>query len=84
MPHHKSAAKRIKTNLKRQIYNTHYKSMLKTLIKNILSITDKATGEQQLKKVYSLLDKLAQKNVIHKNKAANQKARLSKFVASLS
>ena len=83
MPHHKSTIKRVKTNLKRQEYNTHYKTMMKTAIKKVLSIRDKELGLKELKNIYSLLDKLAKKKIIHKNKAANQKSRLAKYVASL-
>jgi len=83
MPHHKSALKRVKTNLKRQKYNTHYKSMMKSAIKKVLGSTVKETAIQSLKDIYSLLDKLAKKKIIHKNKAANQKAQMARFVNSL-
>ena len=83
MPHHKSTIKRVKTNLKRQEYNKHYKSMMKTAIKKVRVAQDKELGLIELQNTYSILDKLARKNIIHKNKAANQKARLAKFVASL-
>jgi len=83
MPHHKSAIKRVKTNLKRQEYNKHYKAMMKNAIKKVLSIQDKELGLLELKNIYSLLDRIAKKNIIHKNKAANQKSRLAKYVASL-
>ena len=83
MPHHKSTIKRVKTNLKKEYYNTHYKSILKSSIKKVLSLNEKESGINELKSVYSLLDKLARKNIIHKNNAANKKARLAKYVASL-
>ena len=44
---------------------------------------DKAAASEQLPKVISLLDKLAKKNIIHKNKAANLKSKLTKHVNSL-
>ena len=83
MPHHKSTMKRVKTNLKRQKYNTHFKSRMKTAIKSVLNSKDKEEGFEKLKETYSLLDKLARKNIIHRNKAANQKSRLTKHVNSL-
>lgn len=83
MPHHKSTIKRLKTNLKRQKYNTHYKSTVKTTIKKVLNSKEKEAGFEELKKAYSLLDKVARKNIIHKNRAANLKARLAKYVNSL-
>ena len=83
MPHHKSTIKRMKTNLKRQEYNTHYRSKMKSAIKNVLITEDKESALDKLKYTYSLLDKLARKKIIHKHKAANQKARLAKYVTSL-
>lgn len=44
---------------------------------------DKVVAQEQLPKVMSLLDKLAKKNIIHKNKAANLKSKLSKHVNKL-
>ena len=83
MPHHKSAVRRIRTSLKQNRYNTYYKSTLKTTLKKLVELEDKQEATDRLPKVYSLLDKLVNKNIIHKNKAANQKARLAKFVNSL-
>ena len=83
MAHHKSAIKRIRTNETSRQYNMHYKSMMKSEIKKILGMQDKEVAAQELNGAYSLLDKLAQKGIIHKNKAANQKARLTRHVASL-
>ncbi len=56
---------------------------MKTLIKNVRGEKDKAKAEAALKEAVSLLDKLAQKRSIHPNKAANQKAKLVKFVNKL-
>lgn len=44
---------------------------------------DKSVAEAQLPKVISLLDKLAKKNIIHKNKAANLKSKLTKHINKL-
>jgi len=83
MPNHKSAEKRIKTSLKQKKYNTYYKSTLRTTIKSLLKVTEKEEASAKLIETYSLLDKLVKKNIIHQNKAANQKARLAKHVNSL-
>lgn len=45
--------------------------------------TDKAEAQELYKKVAGMIDKLAKKNIIHKNKAANNKSKLAKFVNSL-
>lgn len=83
MAHHKSAIKRIKTNLKQNRRNVSYKTVMKNSIKRVLSITDKEAIQEELNKTYALLDKLAAKKMIHKNKAANQKSRLAKHANSL-
>ena len=45
--------------------------------------TDKEEAQELYKKVSSLLDKLAKKNIIHKNNAANKKAKLHKVMAAV-
>jgi small subunit ribosomal protein S20 len=84
MAHHKSALKRIKTSWKQNRRNVSYKSEMKSSIKNLLSIKDKETVQVELKKTYALLDKLAAKKIIHKNKAANKKSQLTRYANSIS
>lgn len=83
MGNYLSTIKRARQSKKHRERNTHYKSLLKTAIKRVLSTTDKKTAEEALGKTVSLLDKLASKRIIHKNKAANQKSRLTLFVNKL-
>lgn len=52
-------------------------------MKKLRSTTDKAEAQELLKTVTSMLDKLAKKNIIHRNKAANNKSKLTKLVNSL-
>ena len=56
---------------------------MKTAIKKVLNIEDKEVIQKELKDTYALLDKLAAKRIIHKNKAANQKSRLARHANSL-
>jgi small subunit ribosomal protein S20 len=56
---------------------------MKSAIKKVMNTSEKEDAEKELKRTYSLLDKLAKKRVIHPNKAANQKARLAKRVNGL-
>ncbi len=56
---------------------------MKTSEKKVLSITDKEVIQDELNKTYALLDKLAAKGIIHKNKAANKKSKLAKYANSL-
>jgi len=84
MPQHKSCEKRVKTNAKSNQRNVSYKTQMKSSIKKVRSITDKEAIQSELKETCSLLDKLASKKIIHRNKAANQKSKLSKYANSLS
>ncbi len=83
MPHHLSAKKRLRTNAKAAARNKHYRSMMKTALKNVMSATEKKEAEEAYQKATSMLDTLVSKGIIHKNKAANKKSRLAKYVNSL-
>ncbi|MBN2357531.1 30S ribosomal protein S20 [candidate division KSB1 bacterium] len=83
MAHHKSAIKRIKTNARNTERNKAHKSLLKTQIKKVRAANNREQGEMNYRETTSLLDSLAQKGVIHKNKAANQKAKLAALVNKL-
>ncbi len=56
---------------------------MRTAIKHVRACKEKVNGEQELKKTAKLLDQLVAKGVIHKNKAANSKSRLKRFVNTL-
>ncbi|GAB3271522.1 hypothetical protein GCM10027347_42840 [Larkinella harenae] len=53
------------------------------MIKKLRLTTDKAAATELYKTVSSLLDKLAKRNIIHKNKASNNKSKLAKLVNGL-
>jgi small subunit ribosomal protein S20 len=83
MANHKSAKKRIRANAAKRLRNRYQAKTTRTLIKTVRTSTDKAEAQSLYTKVASLLDKLAKKNVIHKNKAANQKSKLAKVIAKI-
>ncbi len=83
MAQHKSAKKRIRSSESRRVRNVSQKSRMKTMIKKVRAEKDKTKAEGFLKETVSLLDKLAVKRVIHPNKAANQKSKLTKIVNTL-
>ena len=83
MANHKSAIKRIRQSEKRRVHNKYYGKTTRNLIKKLRSVTEKAEAEQLYPKVAGMLDKLAKKNIIHKNKASNLKSKLAKKVNSL-
>lgn len=76
MPTHKSAEKRLKTAKRANIKNRQIKTQIKTLIKK----TETAPEEASYKQTASAVDTAARKGVIHPNKAARIKSRLSKLV----
>ena len=83
MANHKSALKRIRANQAKRLRNRYQAKTTRTFIKRLRGTTDKAEAQELYKKVTSMIDKLAKKNIIHKNKAANNKSKLAKLVASL-
>ncbi|MEE1080871.1 MAG: 30S ribosomal protein S20 [Bacteroidales bacterium] len=80
MANHKSSKKRIKQTIKRNENNRYYAKTARNAVRKLRATTDKAEAAAQLPKVSSMLDKLAKKNVIHANKAANLKSKLTKLV----
>jgi small subunit ribosomal protein S20 len=83
MAHHKSALKRIRQNDKRRLENRYYKKSTRTAIKNLRELKEKAEAEKFLPKVVSMIDRLAKRGNIHRNKAANLKSGLMRHVNSI-
>ena len=84
MPQHQSAKKRVRQTEKKRARNIQKRSKLKTAIKNVKSSANKEKALNELKKTVSILDQMATKNIIHKNKAANLKSKLTQYVNKLS
>ncbi len=83
MANHKSSLKRIRSDKAKYLRNRYQAKSTRTFIKQLRNTTDKAEAEELLKKVTGLIDKLAKTNIIHKNKAANNKSSLTQYVNSL-
>ncbi len=83
MANHKSAIKRIRANEAKRDLNRYQHKTARNIVKNIRKSSDKAEASALLLTAISALDKLAKKNVIHKNKASNLKSSLQKHVNSL-
>lgn len=83
MANHKSALKRIRSSETKRLRNRFQHKTTRTAIRKLRQTTDKVQAAALLKTVSSMVDKLARKNVIHKNKAANLKSSLTKFVNRL-
>jgi small subunit ribosomal protein S20 len=80
MAQHKSAEKRARSSARKAARNRQWLSRMKTAIKRVRAATDKEKAAEALRKTSRLLDQLAAKGVIHSNKAANSKSRLTRMV----
>ena len=83
MANHKSALKRIRSNDKKRLRNRFQHKTTRNAVRRLRELTDKKEATTLLPSVISMLDKLAKKNIIHTNKAANIKSKLTKRVAAL-
>lgn len=83
MANHKSALKRIRANEAKRLRNRYYLKTTRTFIKKLRATDTKAEALELFKKVSGMLDKLAKKNIIHRNNAANKKSKLQKFINGL-
>ena len=77
MANHKSSLKRIRQTATRKAHNHYYAQTTRNAVRVLRATTDKAAAEALLPKVSSMLDKLAKRNIIHRNKAANLKSSLA-------
>ena len=83
MANHKSALKRIRQAEKKRLHNRYYAKTMRNAVRKLRATTDKATAIELYPSVKKSLDKLAKRNIIHKNKAANLKSSLAKHINSL-
>lgn len=83
MANHKATKKDVRQSLKRRDRNRYYGKTTRNAIREILKISEKETATAELPKVISMIDKLAKRNVIHKNKASNLKSKLTKKIAAI-
>ncbi len=83
MANHQSALKRIRQNEVRRQENKYYAKTTRNAVKTLRNTTEKTEASELYPKIVSMLDRLAKRKTIHKNKAANLKSELSKYVNSL-
>ena len=76
MANHKSSLKRIRQEEKRRLHNRYY-------AKKLRATTDKAEAVAMYPGIQKMLDKLAKRNIIHKNKASNLKSKLAAHISKL-
>ncbi|MGD0712362.1 MAG: 30S ribosomal protein S20 [Bacteroidales bacterium] len=82
MAYHKSSKKRIRSTESKRVLNRYQARTARNVVKKLRSTKDKEEAKKDLPKVVSMLDKLAKKSIIHKNKASNLKSKLTKTVNS--
>ena len=80
MANHKSSVKRIRQTETRRLRNRYYAKTARNAVRRPRAMNDKAQATEAYNKVSSMLDRLARKNVISKNKAANLKSKLAKHL----
>ena len=83
MANHKSSIKRIRSNDAKRLRNRYQAKTMRNAIKELKEDADQKSASEKLPKIIAMVDKLAKKSVIHKNKAANLKSKLTKKINAL-
>jgi small subunit ribosomal protein S20 len=83
MANHKSSVKRIRQDKKKALHNKYYAKTMRNAVRKLRAMNDKDEAVALYPKVQKMLDKLAKTNIIHKNKAANLKSSLCKYINKL-
>ncbi len=84
MANHDSSKKRIRQTATRRLRNRYYAKTARNAVRNLRKMTVKAEAEARYPQVVAMLDRLASKNTISKNKASNLKSKLAKHIAKIS
>lgn len=83
MANHKATKKDVRQSAKRRERNKYYGKTTRNAIRDLKTVTDKAAAGKDLPEVISMIDRLAKRGVIHKNKASNLKSKLAKRVNAI-
>lgn len=83
MAHHASALKRVRSNETKRLRNRHKKVACRKEIKQFMVIQSQGQALEALPSLFSSLDKLAKSNVLHRNKSARLKSKLSRIARQL-
>jgi small subunit ribosomal protein S20 len=83
MANHSATKKDVRQATKRRDRNRYYGKTTRNAIRDMKASTEKKVYEEQLPDVVSMIDKLAKRGIIHKNKAANLKSKLTKKATAL-
>ena len=83
MANHESSEKRIRQTVKMTLHNKYYAKTARNAVRKLRATREKDEAAKMLPQVSAMLDKLAKRNIIHKNKAANLKSSLALHVNKL-
>ena len=78
MANHKATQKDVRQATKRRERNKYYGKTTRNAIRDLKEVKENKEAGDALPKVASMIDKLAKRGIIHKNKAANLKSKLAK------
>ena len=80
MANTRNARKAARKAAKRRLHNRYYAKTTRNAIKKLENTESNSEQQENLGNVVSMIDKLAKRNIIHKNKAANLKSKLMKRI----
>ena len=80
MANHKATKKDVRQSTKRRERNKYYGKTTRNAIRDLKVVEGKAAAGKELPDVISMIDKLAKRGIIHKNKASNLKSKLTRRV----
>ena len=83
MANHQATKKDMRQAAKRRERNKYYGKTTRNAIRDIKVVQDKAAAGKELPEVISMIDRLAKRGIIHKNKASNLKRKLTKRVNAI-
>jgi small subunit ribosomal protein S20 len=83
MANHKATKKDMRQASKRRDTNRYYGKTTRNSIRDLKALTDKTAAGEKMPEVISMIDKLAKRGVIHKNKASNLKSKLTRRINTL-
>ncbi|MBL7944216.1 MAG: 30S ribosomal protein S20 [Flavobacteriales bacterium] len=83
MANHKSSIKRIRSTEAKNARNKYYHKTMRNAVRKLRGLSTKKEATGMLPGLAAMIDKLAKKSVIHKNKASNLKSSLQLHVNGL-
>ncbi|RYY87889.1 MAG: 30S ribosomal protein S20 [Chitinophagaceae bacterium] len=83
MANHKATKKDVRQSAKRRERNRYYGKTTRNAVRDLKDLSDKTAAGDKMPSVIAMIDKLAKRGVIHKNKASNLKSKLAKRISKL-